>query len=116
MPPLLVRLIFDTLSAAKVPFFTKPIVRGVVDKIEHNYTAAELRLHAEFLDAKIGQQPYFAGEEFSAADIQMSYPVEALVDRGRLPDSAIRNLRGFVGRIRERPAYQRALAKGGKVF
>lgn len=116
MPPLLVRMIFDKLAAAKVPFFIKPIVRQIVAQVESNYTAGELSLHTSFLDNHLADRPYFAGESFTGADIQMSYPVEALVDRARQSDSATRNLRDWVARIRARPGYQRAVAKGGEPF
>ena len=116
MPPLLVRLIFTKLSEAKVPFFIKPIVRGIVDKVEASYTLGELELHAKFLDQHLAERPFFAGQELSAADIQMSYPVLALVDRGGLPDAMIGNLRDWAERIKARPAYARALAKGGEPF
>jgi glutathione S-transferase len=116
MPPLLVRLIFAKLSAAKVPFFIKPIVKGIVDKVEANYTRGELLLHAGFLDAHLAKQPYFAGEDLTAADIQMSYPVLALVDRGEQDPATITHLRDWATRIRARPAFARALAKGGELF
>ena len=116
MPPLLVRMLFDKLAAAKVPFFIKPIVGQIVQKVESNYTAGELSLHTKFLDTHLGDRPYFAGDSFTAADIQMSYPVEALVDRARQSDATTRNLRDWVARIRDRAGYQRALAKGGEVL
>lgn len=116
MPPLLVRLIFDTLERAKLPFFIKPIVRSIVAKVDENFISGEMRLNAEFLDNIIASRPWFAGETFTAADIQMSYPVEALVSRGRRSDAEIKHLREFVDRIRSRPAYQRAQAVGGEVF
>lgn len=54
---------------------------------------------------------WFAGERFTAADIQMSFPVEAVAVRADLRGHP--NLRGFLERIHARPAYQRALEQGG---
>ncbi len=112
MSPLLVRLIFDRLRAASVPFFIKPVVAGIVKKVESNYTKPELELHSGFIEQHLAEHPYFAGDTFSAADIQMSYPVEALAARGR-NDIATPHTQAWLERIRERPAYRRATDKGG---
>ena len=110
MPPLLVRLILTRLRAAPVPFFIKPIVRGIADKIDGSYTSPALELHFGFVERTLGERPYFAGEEFSIADIQMFYPVEAALSRasGEWP-----NMTAWRDRVASRPAYQRAEAKGG---
>lgn len=116
MSPLLVRLIFDRIAAARVPFFVKPVVRRIVDQVEGNYTRTELRSHAAFLATTLQSRAWFAGDAFSAADIQMSYPVNALLDRGRLDDEHSACLREWFQRIEARPAYQRALERGGPMF
>jgi glutathione S-transferase len=110
MPPLLVRLIFDRLRAAPMPFFIKPIARGIADKVDANYTSPALDLHFGFIDRTLSERPYFAGDSFSIADIQMFYPVEAalLRDKGARP-----NMAAWRDRVTSRPAYQRAEAKGG---
>lgn len=114
MPPLLVRLIFDKLEEAPVPFFIRPIVKTIVGKVDQNFTAGEVRLHADFLEGVLREREWFAGDEFTAADIQMSFPVEALVQRGRLADGDIPKLRAFLRRIRKRPAHERATELGGE--
>lgn len=110
MPPLLVRLIFDRLRAAPMPFFVKPIARGIADKIDESYTTPALDLHLGFIEKTLGERPYFAGDTFSIADIQMFYPVEAALSRagGDYP-----NMAAWRDRVTSRPAYQRAEAAGG---
>jgi glutathione S-transferase len=110
MPPLLVRLIFARVRAAPMPFFVKPIARGIADKIDESYTNPALDLHLGFIERTLGDRPYFAGQSFSIADIQMFYPVEAALSRaeGERP-----NMLAWRERVISRPAYQRAEAEGG---
>ncbi|MGB8223924.1 MAG: glutathione S-transferase [Polyangiales bacterium] len=110
MPPLLVQLILTRLRAAPMPFFIKPIARGIADQIHKGYSGPALELHFGFVEQTISERPYFAGKNFSIADIQMIYPVEAGLSRAA---SARPNLQAWLERMKSRPAYQRAEAKGG---
>jgi glutathione S-transferase len=110
MPPLLVRLILDRLRQAPVPFFIKPIARGIADKVDQSYTTPALDLHLGFIEKTLGERPYFAGNTFSIADIQMFYPVEAALSRAA---GAYPNMAAWRDRVTSRPAYQRAEAAGG---
>lgn len=110
MPPLLVQLIVDRLKVAPVPFFLRPVVRGVAKKIEDSYSGPELRRHLGFIERSLGERPYFAGEEFSAADIQMIYPVLGGLRRGVV---SMPKTKAWLGKIEERPAYKRATECGG---
>lgn len=116
MAPLLVRLIFDRIAGAKVPFFVKPVVKGIVGKVEDGYTRPEIRTHASFVNQKLADRDWFAGDEFTAADIQMSYPIAAMLARGRPAEGESDRLRAWMERIRARPAFQRALEKGGEMM
>ncbi len=116
MPPLLVRLIFDKMLEARLPFFIKPVVKTIVRKVEDNFIFGEMELHGDFLDAELADREWITGDEFTAADIQLSYPVEALLARGGRPPAKTRNLEAYAERFKARPAYQRALDKGGKVL
>ncbi len=112
MPPLLLKLVFGRMQAAKgVPFFVRPVVRGVANKVLTTFVMPNVRLHLDWMEKALGEHTWFAGEEITAADIQMSFPVEAGVVRG---DGAPRpKLEAFVERVHARPAYQRALERGG---
>ncbi len=115
MSPLLVRLIMDKVRTAPLPFFIKPIAKGVAGKVEETFTRPELERHAAYLNDALAERPFFAGEQFSAADIQMIYGVEALVTRGRVQTDVSRLSRWLDG-CRARPAFQAALERGGPLI
>ncbi len=112
MPYLLLKLVTHRLKQAKVPFFVKPVAKKIADKLAGDFVDPNLRRHIAFLGAHLGKHRWFAGDELTAADIQMSYPVEALVARGADLDPPPA-LAEFVQRCKDRPAFQRALARGG---
>lgn len=113
MPPLLLKLIFDRIASAPAPFFVKPIVRGIVDKVSGSFIEPQLSLHLDYMELELEKYAWFAGDEFSAADVQMSFPLEAAAHRSELEPKRPK-LRAFLDRIHARPAYQRALEKGGR--
>ena len=112
MPPLLVKLLFDQVEKAKMPFFARPIARSIAAKAKAGYVTPNLKAHLDFLEGELGKSQWFAGDAFSGADIQMSFPVEAARSRGGL-DGTRPKLMGYLERIHARPAYQRALERGG---
>lgn len=113
MPPLLLKLVFDTLERAPMPFFVKPIARGIAGKMKGTYINPQLRQTLDYLEGELGKSEWFAGDSFSAADIQMSFPLEAAASRAGL-DASRPKLKAFLERIHARPAYQRALERGGE--
>ena len=112
MPPLLLSLIFARLPQGPMPFFVRPVVRGIADKVLTGYVNPQIRLHLDFMESELGQSAWFAGAAFSAADIQISFPIEAAAARGAL-DANHPRLQAYLQTIHARPAYQRALAMGG---
>lgn len=112
MPPLLLSLIFRKMPEAPMPFFVRPVVRGIADKVQKTFVRPQLTLHLDFMEAELGKHEWFAGDQFTAADIQMSFPVEAAGAAGLLGETRPRLL-AFIERIAARDAYQRALKKGG---
>jgi glutathione S-transferase len=112
MPPLLMKLVFDKVRTARVPFFVKPIVKGVADKVTASFIGPNLKRQFEFMEGELKQRDWFAGDAFSAADIQMSFPLEAAAARGGL-DARYPRLTDWLARIHARPAYRRALEVGG---
>jgi len=112
MPPLLLALVFSRLPKGPIPFFLKPIVKGISKQVMKVFVNPQLRLHLDYLEGELGKSTYFAGEEFSAADIQMSFPIEAAGARGGLGEKRPK-LAAWLERIHARPAYKRALEKGG---
>jgi len=113
MPPLLLKLVFDKVENSPMPFFVKPVARGIAQKVKNAFITPQLKLHLDYLEGELGKSTWFAGEQFSAADIQMSFPLEAATSRGGL-DASRPLLKAFLERIHTRPAYRRALEKGGE--
>ncbi|MBV7538870.1 glutathione S-transferase [Duganella sp. sic0402] len=112
MAPLLMKLIFDRVESSPAPFFVKPIAKAIAGKVKGSYILPQIAMHLDYLEAELSQRPWFAGNEFSAADIQMSFPLEAASARGGLNESRPQ-LAAFLQRIHSRPAFQRALERGG---
>jgi len=113
MSPLLMKLVFDRVENGPMPFFARPIARAIARKVKDGFINPNIRAQLDYLEAELAARPWFAGQEFSAADIQMSFPLEAATARGGL-GAQYPKLLGFVQRIHARPAYQRALTRGGK--
>ena len=113
MPPLLLKLVFDRLEKAQAPFFVRPVMRGIAAKAKDGFVLPQINLHLDWMESELGRGPWFAGSELTAADIQMSFPLEAAASRGGLNDSRPR-LMDFLARIHARPAYQRAVERGGE--
>jgi glutathione S-transferase len=113
MPPLLLKLVFNKIQSSKMPFFAKPIVNALVNKTNAQFIDPQIKLHLDYMESELAQRAWFAGHEISAADIQMSFPLEAAASRGGL-DRRYPKLTAFLNSIHARPAYQRALEKGGE--
>lgn len=113
MPPLLMKLVFDRIETQKMPFFVKPIAKGIAAKVKQMMIQPNLQNNLNFLEAELNKSTWFAGEEFTAADVQISFVLEASAARAGL-DARYPKLTAFLARIHARPAYQRALERGGK--
>lgn len=112
MPRLLFKLVFERLPKAPMPFFIKPVASGISNKVLATIVDPDLKRQLDFMEAELGKSEWFAGSEFTAADIQMSFPLEAAVQRAGL-DASRPRLMSFLKRIHARPAYKRALERGG---
>ena len=113
MPPLLMKLIFDRIESAPMPFFARPIARAIARKGKSSYVQPNIDRILDFMESELGKHAWFAGAAFSAADIQMSFPLEAAAARGGLNEERPK-LWAFLQNIHARPAYRRALETGGK--
>ena len=111
MPPLLMKLVFGAMPQ-RAPALMRPLVKMVSDRAQDGFVNPQLKLHLDYWEAELAPTGWFAGPEFSAADVMMSFPVEAAASRvGYGEDRA--NLKAFLARIHARAAYQRALERGG---
>jgi glutathione S-transferase len=114
MPLLVMKLIFNKIETSPMPFFAKPIAKKIAQKAKQTFIQPNLENHLKFLEFELQQSEWFAGNELTAADIQMSFPLEAATARAGLTASSYPKLKAFLDRIHARPAYQRALKKGGE--
>ena len=111
MPPLLMKLVFDRI-AARSPLLVRPVAAGIANKVKAMIVTPNLQRHLAYMESELGRSTWFAGEELTAADIQMSFVLEASAARAGL-DGRYPRLQAWLQRVRARPAYQKALEQGG---
>ncbi|WP_428376067.1 glutathione S-transferase family protein [Lichenicoccus sp.] len=116
MPLLLLQLVFSRLPQ-QPPKLLRPLLRPLLDGIgrgvDRQFLGPQLALHLNFLDRELDARPWFAGDSFSVADAQMSFPLEIAGLRLKALGAALPNLQNWLDRLRARPAYARALERGG---
>jgi glutathione S-transferase len=112
MTPLLIKLICEKVARSPMPFFARPIARAISAKVQAMVVEPNLKRQLDFMESELAQNKWFAGAEFSAADIQMSFPLEAAAQRAGL-DASRPKLMGFLKLIHARPDYKKALQRGG---
>lgn len=112
-PPLLLKLLFDRVETGPMPFFVRPVARAIAQRAKGTYIQPNIDRNLDFMESELRDRDWFAGGAFSAADVQMSFPLEAAVVRGGL-DARRPRLMDFLERIHARPAYRRAIDKGGE--
>jgi glutathione S-transferase len=111
MTPLLLKLVFTQIPK-RAPLLAKPVANGIARKINAQMIDPQLATHTAYWESELEKSAWFAGDDFSAADIMMSFPIEAVASRiGFVGDKP--RLKAFLERIHARPAYQRALERGG---
>ncbi len=112
MALMIVSLIMNRIETAPLPFFAKPIAKGIVGKVRGGYLDPNVKRNLGFMEATLAKSTWFCGAQLTAADCQMSFAIEAAEVRTNLTES-YPNLAAFLERMRARPAYQAALEKGG---
>ncbi len=112
MPPLVLALMVGRIESAPMPFFAKPIARKLAKGIRDGYLDHTAKALFDYADAELSARAWLAGDNFSAADIIMSFPLETGVTRIEAAKKSAAII-GFLKRIHDRPAYVRALEKGG---
>jgi glutathione S-transferase len=112
MPPLLLKLIFDRVANGPAPWPISVVAKGIAAKVQNAFIGPQLKRHLDYMEAELAAHAWFAGEEFTAADVQMSFPLEAAKSRAGL-NAGRPHLWNFLDRIHSRDAYKRALERGG---
>jgi glutathione S-transferase len=110
MTPLLLKLVFTALPA-RAPGLLKGLVKAIAGKAQSGFIDPQVKLHVDYWDSELSKSEWFAGGEMTGADIMMSFPLEAGAARGGAASRP--RVKAFLERIHARPAYQRALARGG---
>ncbi len=111
MPPLVMTLVFGALPS-RVPFLIRPVARLISDNVQKSFLRPNIAAQLALMETELARTSFFAGNEFSAADVMMSFPVEAGANRGGgLGDHP--KLKAWLAAIHARPAYQAALQRGG---
>jgi glutathione S-transferase len=112
MPLMMISLILGRIETARLPFFARPIAKRIVQKVRDSYLDHNVKDNLDFMEATLTKSNWFCGNQLTAADIQMSFPLEAAEVRANLVNGYPK-LGGFLARMRARPAYKAALDKGG---
>ena len=112
MPPLLLKLVFDRVADSGAPWPISAVARRIAGAVQGSFIGPQLKRHLDYMESELDANEWFAGKEFTAADILMSFPVEAAASRAGLNASRPR-LTVFLERIHARGAYRRALERGG---
>jgi glutathione S-transferase len=110
MPPLVMRLVFTT-AGKKAPFLIRPIAKGIGAAVNKSYIGPAIEGALDLVEAELGKSEWMAGAELTAADVMMSFPLEAAGSRGGLGDRP--RIKAWLQNIHARPAYKAALEKGG---
>ncbi len=112
MSPLLMKLVFDHIEKAPMPFFAKPIAKAISKKTKASFIDPQIKAHLDYIEDELGKSTWFAGGRLTGADIQMSFPLEAAAAHGGLNETYPR-ITCFLRRIHGRAGYERALERAG---
>jgi glutathione S-transferase len=110
MAPLLLKFIFEQIKK-KAPWPVKPIAKTIANRVLGDFVHPQIDLHFDWIESELGKNTWLVSDELTAADIQMSYPIEA--QAARMTDAKRPKIAAFIERIHARPAYKRAVERGG---
>jgi glutathione S-transferase len=111
---LVMKLVFMSIPKQPMPFFVRPIARQLCQQVMAKLVDPNVTTAMDFMEAHLAKHRWFSGDALTLADFQMSFAVEAVLARGAGADKYPKLL-AYRQRINARPAYQRAIAKGGPV-
>ncbi len=111
MPLLVMKLIFSHIPRSPMPFFVKPVAKGISGKVIGGFLDPQLKTHLQVIESHLADNTWFCGDTLSAADIMMSFPLQAASARANLDE--LPSVKRFVQQMEARPAYQRAEKNAG---
>ena len=110
MPFMILSLVMARIE--KAPLLVRPIAKAIAGQVRSGYLTANIERNLDFMEETLAERTWFCGEKMTAADIQMSFALEAAEVRTDLSEQ-YPHCAAFLERIRARPAYKAALDKGG---
>jgi len=110
MPPLVMSLLFSEIEK-RAPMLVRSVAKGIAGTVNETYLNPTIEAQLDYIEAELGRSAWFAGDEFTAADVMMSFPLEGAQARGGLGERP--RIKTWLSSIHARPAYQAALQKGG---
>ena len=112
MPYLVMSLVFTKVKTAPMPFFVRPVAKGIADQVMKSFISPNVENSLRFIEDHLSKNRWFAGENMSASDFQMIFPLEAAMTRSGIA-SKLPAINDWVKKVHALPAYQNALKKGG---
>lgn len=112
MSLLVMSLVFSRMPRFPMPFFMRPVAKKLSQGVVGSFIKPQVDTHLSFIEHYLTGREWLAGDRLSTADIQMSYPLEALAAHLDLRRHYPR-IHAYLERLRQRPAYRAALEKGG---
>ncbi len=95
-----------------MPFFVRPVAKGIADQVMKSFISPNVENSLRFIEDHLSKNMWFAGENMSASDFQMIFPLEAAMTRSGIA-SKLPAINAWVKKVHALPAYQNALKKGG---
>jgi len=111
MPILLLKLVFEKVKS-DAPWPLRPLAAGIAGQVDKAFTNAQIETHFGFVDQHLREHRWLVGRRITIADVQMTFPMEAALARGTI-DKRFPAVVEYVERMQARPAYRRALDRGG---
>ena len=111
MPLLVMKLVFNKIRT-DAPLLVRPVAKAIAGQVGKQFLDPNLTAHLAFLADHLGKHAWFAGDAFSAADVQMSFSVEVAIARSGGGISP--KLTEWLSKVQARPAYRKAIEKGGE--
>jgi glutathione S-transferase len=109
LPPLVTSMVLNKGKEKASPFFIKFVVAKFVDAVMNAYFGMAIKRNMDFVESHLEGKEWLVGDSPTVADVQMSFPIEAMANSGRL--AACPNLTAYVKRFQNDPSYKQAMAK-----
>ena len=111
MPLMVLSLVMTRIETAKMPFFVKPIAKGIAANVRGGYLTPTLEKNVAMIESHLATHDWFAGEDLTGADFMMCYPLEAIAASGDGTPPA--GIRAYIEKVQSRPGWAKALERGG---